>query len=96
MPSADVRATKPPSGLHGLFLRVVVVFLASFLDHVASNSRLSPIDKVNYLYMAGLARRPNSIELKGLQNSVTSANTLGQLQDIWWAILNSNEFILNH
>ena len=69
---------------------------STFLDHVASNSRLSPIDKVNYLYMAGLARRPNSIELKGLQNSVTSANTLGQLQDIWWAILNSNEFILNH
>jgi hypothetical protein len=69
---------------------------STLLDHVASNSRLSPIDKVNYLYMAGLARRPNSSELKGLQNSVTSANTLGQLQDIWWAILNSNEFILNH
>jgi hypothetical protein len=68
----------------------------TFLDRVASNSRLSPIDKVNYLYMAGLSRRPNREETMALSKSVTSNNTLAQLQDLWWAILNSNEFILNH
>jgi len=48
--------------------------------------------------VAALGRRPN-------QNEVQMANMLmvarqgdasAALQDMWWVVLNSNEFILNH
>ncbi|HEX3998387.1 MAG TPA: DUF1549 domain-containing protein [Pirellulales bacterium] len=70
----------------------------SVLDLVANNPRYSPADKINYLYLAGLARKPNHLELE-LANELLSdrrANVVAALQDVWWAVLNSNEFILNH
>ncbi len=70
----------------------------SVLDVVANNSRYSPTDKINYLYLAGLARKPNRSELE-LANALLMArkgSTVGALQDVWWAVLNSNEFIINH
>jgi hypothetical protein len=70
----------------------------SVLDLVANNSRMSPTDKINYLYLAGLSRKPNHIELE-LANQLLMArrgSTVGALQDVWWAVLNSNEFIINH
>ena len=57
-----------------------------------------PKAKIEALYLAALARKPVKKEitaadtlLKARDGSVTAA-----LQDIWWAILNSNEFIINH
>jgi hypothetical protein len=70
----------------------------SLLEAVADNSRLSPEQKINYLYLAGLSRKPNSTEL-GLANQLLKdrRGSMAQaLQDVWWAVLNSNEFILNH
>lgn len=70
----------------------------SVLDLVANNPRYSPADKINYLYLAGLSRKPNRTEL-ALANELLvarRANVVGALQDVWWAVLNSNEFILNH
>jgi len=70
----------------------------SVLDVVANNSRYSPTDKINYLYLAGLARKPNRTELE-LANALLMArkgSTVAALQDVWWAVLNSNEFIINH
>jgi hypothetical protein len=68
------------------------------LDQVVNHPRMSPVDKVAYLYLAGLSRRPTQAEMKGLTDSVSAMqrNSLAPLQDVWWAILNSNEFILNH
>jgi hypothetical protein len=69
----------------------------SFLATIAE-SKLSPGQKIDYLFLAGLGRQPTSSE-------VTAANELfkrrgndaaAALQDIWWAVLNSNEFIINH
>lgn len=55
-------------------------------------------DKVHALFLAGLARRASSDELglsvKLLQ--VRRGNVGEMLQDLWWAVLNSNEFILVH
>lgn len=69
----------------------------SFLDQVATASRKNA-DKINTLYLAALARRPSPAEVR-LANNLLMARQ-GQageaLQDIWWALLNSNEFILNH
>ncbi len=70
----------------------------SVLDLVANNPRYSPADKINYLYLAGLSRKPNRTEL-ALANELLAArraSVVGALQDVWWAVLNSNEFILNH
>ena len=80
-----------------LIKRATSLDQGGFLHTIASGN-LSNVRKINYLYMAGLARRPTQQEkfaanqlLLARQGDVTAA-----LQDIWWAILNSNEFILNH
>jgi hypothetical protein len=48
--------------------------------------------------MSALARMPEREEL-ALSNkllAVREGDVSAALQDIWWALLNSNEFILNH
>jgi hypothetical protein len=69
----------------------------SLLWTVARDNRLGNPQKINYLYMAALARRPTAAEV-GIANQLFTArgDTVGALQDLWWAILNSNEFIFNH
>jgi hypothetical protein len=54
--------------------------------------------KVNQLFLVGLARKARAEELavsvKLLQAREGKVDEM--LQDMWWAILNSNEFIINH
>ncbi|MFT5522717.1 MAG: hypothetical protein ACI9HK_000661 [Pirellulaceae bacterium] len=69
----------------------------SFLWKVA-NSTLSPKEKIAYLYSAGLGRAPTSTEV-AIANKLYLArkgDSAAALQDVWWAVLNSNEFIMNH
>jgi hypothetical protein len=50
------------------------------------------------LYLAGLSRVPTRQEL-AISNELLVArggNVGTALQDIWWAVLNTNEFILIH
>ena len=50
------------------------------------------------LVMSGLARRPTSKEV-GIARQLLMArkgNEKEMMQDLWWAILNSNEFIMQH
>jgi hypothetical protein len=68
-----------------------------FLDKVATSGS-SPTQKIDTLYLAALARKPSSKELK-TANALLAArqgDVVGALQDVWWAVLNSNEFIINH
>jgi hypothetical protein len=69
----------------------------SVLAEVASTG-LTPSAKVQRLFTAGLSRRPSPAELRMADQVWQShAGDAGAaLADIWWAILNSNEFILNH
>lgn len=69
-----------------------------FLHNVASNPKLNNAGKINYLFEAGLARHPTSGEVSEANSLAAARNgdVVGVLQDVWWAILNSNEFILNH
>ena len=68
-----------------------------FLDQVVAANQTNR-DKINALYVAALARWPSSSELRYANNVLLARK--GQvkeaLQDVWWALLNSNEFILNH
>jgi hypothetical protein len=55
--------------------------------------------KIEILYLTALARKPTSAELsafdKTFQNS-RDHDPIHGLQDVFWALLNSNEFIINH
>jgi hypothetical protein len=68
-----------------------------FLDEVSKDGSNNSA-KINALYMAALARKPLAPEIK-TANAIMLArkgDATGALQDIWWAVLNSNEFIINH
>jgi hypothetical protein len=68
----------------------------SFLGRMArQGSNSNPIPR---LYLAALGRRPSRAELQ-LANGLLASrdgNAATVLEDVWWALLNSNEFILNH
>ena len=70
----------------------------SFLERIASDPKLSNTERIQYLFMAALARKATSNETAGANQLLAhrGGNVPAALQDIWWALLNSNEFILNH
>ena len=70
----------------------------SMLAKVANDSKMDNAQKIRYLYLAGLSRLPTKKEL-ALSNELLvsrNGNVSSALQDIWWAVLNTNEFILIH
>jgi hypothetical protein len=70
----------------------------SFLATVSNNPKLNGKTKIDYLYLAALARKPSGSE-RSLADQLAvlrKGDPVAALQDVWWAVLNSNEFILNH
>ena len=70
----------------------------SMLYRVASHPKMDNAEKIRYLYLAALSRLPTRQELN-ISNEllVARGGNVGEaLQDIWWALLNTNEFILIH
>jgi len=65
---------------------------------VAENKAMSIDEKIDHLFQAALARKPSSQELQASRRLVADspADVTRGLQDIWWVLLNSNEFILDH
>ena len=63
-------------------------------DLAYSNRKLT--EKVNALFNAGLARRATKDEqtIAAQLLRVRGGKAVDALQDLWWAVLNSNEFIL--
>jgi len=60
-------------------------------------SKMSSHEKVEHLFLAALSRRPTKQELSAISDILKARNNVSAaLQDIWWALLNSNEFILDH
>ncbi|MBU6222202.1 MAG: DUF1549 domain-containing protein [Planctomycetes bacterium] len=68
-----------------------------FLDRVASSGAKNQA-KIDALYMAALARKPSQKETAAANKLMQDrkGDAVGALQDVWWAVLNSNEFIINH
>jgi hypothetical protein len=68
-----------------------------FIDRIAKSGR-SPKERLTTLFVAGLARRPSSTEFRiaGDLLRARNGNEKEMLQDMWWAIINSNEFIMQH
>jgi hypothetical protein len=68
-----------------------------FLDAVVAAGGKNAA-KIDTLYLAALARKPTAKEV-AVANDIMVArkgDATSALQDIWWAVLNSNEFIINH
>lgn len=69
----------------------------SFLKHL-QESNLKPEEKVEHLFLAALSRPPSKRELDAVRkiSAQLPENPNAVLEDIWWGLLNSNEFILDH
>jgi hypothetical protein len=90
-----------------LMRRATSIENGSFLWKLAQDPQLRPQQRVERLFLSALARRPTRDELRmadmiydsHLQRPDKGSNAarvaLSALQDLWWAVLNSNEFILN-
>ena len=75
---------------------------------LGQNKRVRSQQKIEFLFLSALARKPTRDELaateklfvvhaqdKNIKGDATKAS-LAAVQDVWWAVLNSNEFIINH
>jgi len=69
----------------------------SMLGKVAE-SNLSPEAKIEHLFLAALSRKPTKRELTSAKAVLATAgeSSIAGFQDLWWVLLNSNEFILDH
>jgi hypothetical protein len=69
----------------------------SLLKHL-QQSNLKQEEKVEHLFLAALSRKPTKRELEAVDKLASQHrdNPAAVLEDIWWALLNSNEFILDH
>lgn len=67
-------------------------FLCSVLESDTPDDR-----KIQRLYLATLSRHPHGHEESAALNLLeTDRDKLSGFQDLFWALLNSNEFIINH
>ena len=72
-------------------------FLGQLLAEPQRQSRAPDSYMVDSLYLAALSRHPSAKELgQARQYLEAFPDSLQVLQDLFWALLNSNEFILNH
>jgi hypothetical protein len=72
-------------------------FLADLMDESQRQTRTPPVAfMVNHLYLAALSRYPTRNELGHASDYLNNfPDTICVLQDLFWALLNSNEFVLN-
>jgi hypothetical protein len=68
----------------------------SFLHQVASDNNKDDMKKLDQLYLVALSRMPTRAERRWARQLLAYGDTHTALEDIWWAVLNSNEFILIH
>jgi hypothetical protein len=70
----------------------------SFLHRIAEDPQQRSVQKLQQLFLASVGRPATKDEYRTYQQLALyhGQDELKALQDIWWALLNSNEFILNH
>lgn len=97
------------TSFNGTIPQVLMLFNGEMIKEAIKVDKGSMIDrlvstdsnfnkKVEHLFLAGLSRRPTGKE-KDLAKSFLKArggDPREALRDIWWVILNTNEFIFNH
>jgi hypothetical protein len=68
---------------------------------LAMAKKSTPAAVIRSLYLASLNREPTQHEMTKIMNSMKLLKTVDKdpaapYQDLFWALLNSNEFLLNH
>jgi hypothetical protein len=58
--------------------------------------KVEPLAIIERLYVTCLARKPTPEELEGYKPLVAGGDVNKTLEDLFWALLNSREFIFNH
>ena len=78
--------------------RATDVEAGNILRRVLASNDMSWGAKIEHLFLASLAREPSRRELQVADRLLQThrGNQVAALQDLWWALLNSNEFILDH
>jgi hypothetical protein len=72
-------------------------FLRSVLEESRAQRTAADAFVINRLYLAALGRAPGSKEMAAARSLLNSnPDPIGVMQDLFWALLNSNEFILIH
>ena len=67
------------------------------IDRWVEEEKLSPAEVIDRIYVRCLSRTPTQEEKQGLLDSLPEeGDGVAALQDIFWAMLNSREFIFNH
>ncbi|MGB7347425.1 MAG: DUF1549 and DUF1553 domain-containing protein [Pirellulaceae bacterium] len=67
------------------------------IDTWLKEDKLSPEEIIDRIYLRSLSRKPTDEERKGLVEKLgEDENKSPALQDIFWAVLNSREFVFNH
>jgi Protein of unknown function (DUF1549)/Protein of unknown function (DUF1553) len=72
-------------------------FLCEVCEHAARSGRSPETNMVDSIYLAALSRHPSAKErTQAVEYLHGFPDSLQVLQDLFWALLNSNEFILIH
>lgn len=66
------------------------------LPAVADAPFMTTPEKIETLYLAALSRKPAAKELERLTKYINDGDGNKALADVFWALLNSSEFVLNH
>ncbi len=67
------------------------------IERWLNEEKLTPEKIISRIYLRSLAREPNAQELTALMGEVDAQeNKKLALEDVFWAVLNSREFLFNH
>ena len=75
----------------------VAAFIAALRKQQSDDARIFE-QKIEHLFLAAVSRKPTKTEQKRAQELLKQRNDQPELalEDIWWALLNSNEFLSDH
>jgi Protein of unknown function (DUF1549)/Protein of unknown function (DUF1553) len=78
--------------------RAISTEAGGFLDKIAKDPKMNDAAKINHLFMATLARKPEHSEIDWANKLLAARkfDSTSALQDVFWVVLNTGEFILNH
>ena len=70
----------------------------TLINELLGDEKMTDVERVEYLFEAGLCRKPSRDEVKIAESFLAArkGNKSEALKDIWWVVLNTNEFIFNH